>query len=139
MLVADHIAQLPDDRKALIKAIHEIILSCDKSVVASVEPMMGMTMIIYKATGFFKYGLASGKIHMSLHVLPIYGSKELHQRYETLLKDASFQKGCINFKTEKEMPVAVVKKLIKDCAPIDLLKIREEQLKKKAKSKAVKK
>ena len=94
---------------------------------------MGKEMIIYNAPGIFKYGLSSVKNYMSLHVLPIYGSTTLYEKYKRLLKEANFQKGCINFKNKDEMPLNIVKDLIADCSKIDLLAIREKQLKSKSK------
>jgi len=90
-------------------------------------------MIIYNAPGIFKYALSSVKKHMSLHVLPMYGSPVIYEKYKALLKDASFQKGCINFKNHDEMPLDIVKDLITECAAIDLLAIREKYLAGKAK------
>ncbi len=119
------------ERQNILTKIHEAILENDKSVEAIVEPMMRIEMIIYKAKGSMKYGLASVKNHLSLHLLPIYGSQLLHAKYKALLPNANFQKGCINFKNEDEMPIDIVKQLICDCAPIDLVKIREDYLKAK--------
>ncbi len=95
--------------------------------------MMGKEMIIYNAPGTFKYGLSSVKNYMSLHVLPMYGSPIIYEKYKGLLKEASFQKGCINFKSKDEMPLKIVKDLITDCSKIDLLAIREKYLKSKSK------
>ena len=82
-----------------------------------------------------KYGLSSVKAYISLHLLPIYGSPALHAKYKTLLPKASFQKGCINFQSAEEMPPGILKKLITECSQIDLVKIREEYLAAKKKSK----
>jgi hypothetical protein len=101
--------------------------------------MMGKDMIIYNAPGTFKYGLASVKNYMSLHVLPMYGYPVIYEKYKAQLKDASFQKGCINFNNAAEMPLKIVKELITDCAKIDLRALRDEQLKARAKKTAVKK
>ena len=76
-----------------------------------------------------KYGLASVKNYMSLHILPIYGSTILHSKYKALLHKANFQKGCINFINESDMPINIIKALIVDCSNIDLLKMKEEYLK----------
>jgi hypothetical protein len=95
--------------------------------------MMGKEMIIYNGPGFFKYGLSSVKNYMSLHVLPIYGSTTLYEKYKRLLKEANFQKGCINFKNKGEMPLSIVKDLIADCSKIDLRALREKQLRSKSK------
>lgn len=118
-------------RQGILKKIHKIIIENDKNVMAAIEPMMGKEMIVYKDRGLMKYGLASVKNYMSLHVMPVYGSKTLYSRYKTLLNKANFQKGCINFKDEVEMPLEIVQKLITDCSTVDLVKIREEYLKQK--------
>jgi len=128
MTAKEFISKQPLERQGLLTGIHESIVESDKTVKVIVEPMMGKEMIVYKAPGIFKYGLSSVKNYMSLHVMPIYGSPALHSKYKELLPAASFQKGCINFKNEKEMPLEIVKQLIEDCSKIDLLKIREEYM-----------
>jgi len=75
------------------------------------------------------------KNYMSLHVLPMYGSTIIYEKYKELLKDANFQKGCINFKNKDEIPLKIVKDLIADCSKIDLRAIRENYLKSKSKKK----
>ena len=131
MNIESFLSELPLTEQNIFKNIHQIIISADKSVTAVIEPMMGKEMIVYKAKGMMKYALASTKNHMSLHVLPIYGSQPLHSKYQSLLNKASFQKGCINFKSQDEMPLEIVKQLFMDCSTIDLQKIREEYLNQK--------
>lgn len=123
------ISNQPPERQNILTNIHETIIGNDKSVKSEIGSMMGKVMIVYKGKGFMKYGLASVKNYMTLHVLPIYGSTLLHTKYKTLLNKASFQKGCINFKNESDMPLEIVKELIVDCSTIDLLKMKEEYLK----------
>jgi hypothetical protein len=125
----NYISSQPADRQEVLSAIHSIILEHDKTVVAVVEAMMRQEMIVYKCNGVMKYGLAGVKKYMSLHLLPIYVSKPLFDKYQALLDKASFQKGCINFETGEQMPLNIVKQLITDCSKIDLAKIREDQLK----------
>jgi len=131
MDVKEYISKQPPARQNVLAKIHAIILAADKTVKAEVEHMMGKEMIVYKGKGYMKYALASVKNYMSLHVLPIYGSTALHSKYKILLKKTDFQKGCINFDSEDEMPLDIVKQLMTDCSSIDLLKIREEYLKSK--------
>jgi hypothetical protein len=133
MTIEAFIAAQAPERQPLLLAIHNIIITKDKTVTATIAPMMGKEMIIYNAPGTFKYGLASVKNYMSLHVLPMYGSAVIYDKYKALLTKAAFQKGCINFKHEDEVPLKIVKQLITDCAKIDLRKIREEYLKSKKK------
>jgi hypothetical protein len=129
--IKNYILSQPADRQKLLADIHSIILDKDKTIIPEVSPMMGKDMIIYKANGIMKYGLAGVKKYMSLHILPIYGSKALHAKYEALLHSANFQKGCINFESSQEMPLDIVKQLFEDCAKVDLAKIREAYLKEK--------
>jgi glycine/serine hydroxymethyltransferase len=126
--IKNYILAQPADRQSILSDIHSIILDKDKSVTSEIEPMMGKEMIIYKANGMMKYGLAGVKNYMSLHVLPIYGSKTLFEKYKSLLTRANFQKGCINFDTAEKMPLDIVRQLISDCSKVDLKKIREDQL-----------
>ena len=131
MSIPEFISTQPEERQELLSQLHEIIIKNDKTVSPEIAPMMGKEMIIYNAPGSFKYGLASVKNYMSLHVLPMYGSTVIYEKYKALLKDASFQKGCINFKSKEEMPLKIVKELIGECSKIDLRALREEYLKAK--------
>jgi hypothetical protein len=133
MSISEFISTQPADREELLSSLHEIIMQKDKTVTPVIGTMMGKEMILYNAPGTFKYGLASVKNYMSLHVLPMYGSPVIYEKYKALLKDASFQKGCINFKSKEEMPLNIVKNLIEDCSKIDLRALREEYLKSKSK------
>lgn len=131
MEVEKYIARQPADRQTILSNIHTTIIENDKSVTAEAGPMMGKEMILYKGKGVMKYGLASVKNYISLHLMPIYGSKTLHSKYRKLLPLAKFQKGCINFNNEDEMPIEIVKELIIDCSSFDLAKMKEEYLKSK--------
>ena len=139
MLIEDYIATQTQERQQLLRDIHEIIVANDKTILPIVEPMMGKPMIVYKSKGMMKYALASVKNYMSLHVLPIYGSSKLYDKYKTLFDKANFQKGCINFNNKKEMPLSIVRQLIIDCSSIDLNKIREEYLQSRKAAKVKKK
>ena len=136
--VKNYITGQPRDRQSVLSGIHSVIVEGDKTVIPVVKPMMGKQMIIYEDRSFMKYALAGVKNYMSLHVLPMYGSKVLFSKYQKLLPAAKFQKGCINFNTAEEMPLEIVRQLIWDCSTIDLLKIRENYLNEKKQSKAKK-
>ena len=133
-----YITQQPAERQGVLTALHKVIVENDTTVTPVVEPMMGKEMIMYKGRGMMKYALASVKNYMSLHVLPMYGSAILYNKYKALLPAANFQKGCINFKNASEISLEEIKHLIIDCSNIDLVKIREDYLASK-KTKAVKK
>ncbi len=130
-VIEKFISKQPVERQNILRGIHNIIVDEDITVSPEIEKMMGKEMIVYKAKGIMKYALSSVKNYMSLHAMPIYGSQELFKKYRLLLPDAGFQKGCINFRNDNEMPLPGVRELIRDCSGIDLAKMREEYLKKK--------
>jgi len=131
MEIEVYIISQPTDRQKILSEIHKAIIENDKSVIAKVELMMGKEMIVYKGKGVMKYALSSMKNYISLHLMPIYGSITLYSKYKSLLPLANFQKGCINFNNENEMPIETVRELIIDCSSFDLTKMREEYLKSK--------
>ena len=128
MLISKFISIQLNDRQDLLTKIHEIILEEDKTIKTEVKAMIGKEMIVYNASAIFKYGLSSVKNYMSLHVMPMYGSITLYSKYKAILPNAKFQKGCINFKNEEEVPLEIVRQLIHDCSGIDLLAIKESYL-----------
>jgi len=130
MTIEEYLNQQPDDRQAIMRALHNTIIGIDKNVQAAIEPMMGKEMILYKERCYMKYGLASVKNHMSLHCMPIYMNPKLHDQYASYLPHAKFQKGCINFDSAEQMPVQVVSDLITDCAAIDIAAMLEKRKKK---------
>jgi hypothetical protein len=89
--------------------------------------MMGKEMILDKERGCFKYGLASVKNYMSIHVMPIYMNTPLHTKYRQLLPGAEFQKGCINFKDAVDMPIDVIRQLFADCSKISIAAMLERR------------
>jgi len=131
MTISKFISKQSADRQKLLSGIHETIIQTDKSIKPVVEPMMGKEMIVYKSSGIFKYGLSSVKNYMSLHAMPIYASYPLYSKYKSLLTNAKFQKGCINFKSETDIPLDILKQLIEDCSKIDLQKIKAEYIRSK--------
>jgi hypothetical protein len=120
MTIPEFLAALPADRQQLMNELHDTIVATDPNVTCSIKPMMGKEMIMYEEGNYMKYALASAKSHMSLHCLPMYMHPELHAKYAALLPDAKFQKGCINFTDDAEMPIATVAALVADCAPINV-------------------
>jgi hypothetical protein len=131
MSITEFISGAPDERQVILTALHEAIMANDSTVIPVVKPMMGKEMILYEERCYMKYGLASTKQHMSLHCLPMYMNPALHQQFEKLLPDAKFQKGCINFKDEVDLPVAILAKLIVECSSISIATMLENRKKKK--------
>jgi hypothetical protein len=129
MTTAEYISQQTPERQKLLTSLHEIILKTNKKVTAEVAPMMRQEMIQYKIKNYFIYGLAAGKNHMTLHLLPMYMHKPIHEQYSKLIKKAKFQKGCINFNDASEMPLDIAKQLLTDCAKIDMVAVMEKRRK----------
>lgn len=131
MQIVEFINSMPAERQATLTAIHKLILAHDPSVTPAVKPMMGKEMILYEERScYMKYGLASVKGYMSLHCLPMYMNPPLHQKYEKLLPDAKFQKGCINFKDGEEVPEPVLAQLIDECSAISIAELLEKRKRK---------
>lgn len=127
MTAEDYFSKQEPQRGKLLTEIHSIILETDKTVVAAVGTMMGKEMILYKERGYFKYGLASVKNYMSMHIMPIYGGSPLHSRYLELLPAAEFQKGCINFRDAAEVPLDILRRLFADCANVSIAALLEKR------------
>ncbi len=130
MTVAEYLSNQAPDRAEALTAIHDMVMETNKKLAADVSKMMGADMIIYTLKKQFVYALGSGKKHMSLHVLPMYMVKTIHEKYEKLFPKAKFQKGCINFSHANEMPPAVVHQLLTECAQVDMQSIMENRKKK---------
>jgi hypothetical protein len=131
MSITEFINGAPGERQAILTALHEAIIANDPTVTPVVKPMMGKDMILYEERCYMKYGLASAKQHMSLHCLPMYMTPALFPKFEKLLPDAKFQKGCINFKDETEMPLAAIAEIITTCSAINIAEVLENREKKK--------
>jgi hypothetical protein len=131
MTVEEFIAKQEAARKEAISSIHSIIVKNNKRVKPEVDKMMGQEMIQYKLGGIFMYGLGGGKSHMSLHLLPMYGTPSIYTKYIKLLDKAKFQKGCVNFTKPEQMPLKIVEGLIKDCAKCEEVIIEKFKLRHK--------
>ena len=133
MDITDFINGALGERQAFLNALHETIMANDPTVIPVVKPMMGKEMILYEERSYMKYGLASAKNYMSLHCLPMYMNPALHQQFEKLLPDAKFQKGCINFNDQADMPLTVLTKIIADCSAISIAAMLEKRKNKSSK------
>jgi uncharacterized protein YdhG (YjbR/CyaY superfamily) len=123
MQVENYINRQDPGRHEILRKIHNLIVKTNPKVTFHIEPMMGKEIISYKLEGFFIYGLASPKNHMSLHLMPIYCSKDLHAKYSKLLTEVKFQKGCINFKSADDIPLDLLENLLMDSALFDYISV----------------
>jgi hypothetical protein len=130
MTVTEYISSVPAERQAILTTFHEAILANDPTVIPVIKPMMGKEMILYEERSYMKYGLASTKNYMSLHCLPMYMNPALHAKYEGLLPDAKFQKGCINFTDGEALPLKTLTALIAECSAISIAAMLENRKRK---------
>lgn len=130
MNAADYISQAPAERQVTLTTVHETILANDPHVIPVIKLMMGKEMILYEERGYMKYALADTKKHLSLHCLPMYMNPAIHVKYESLLPEAKFQKGCINFTKGDDLPTAILAALIVDCSSINIADLLEKRKKK---------
>ena len=125
----EFISTAPEERQVFLTTLHETVVANDPTVIPVVKPMMGKEMILYEEKSYMKYGLASTKSHISLHCLPMYMNPALHEKFQKLLPNAKFQKGCINFKDEAAMPVAILARVIADCSAVNIAEVLEKRKK----------
>jgi hypothetical protein len=129
MTVPEFLENQSTGRKGILSSIHSIILEEDRTVLGEVGRMMGKEMILFKERGYMKYGLAGVKNYMTMHIMPIYGSVPLYTKYQKLLPDTEFQKGCINFRTAADVPLEILHRLFADCAKISIALMLENRKK----------
>ena len=130
MTIDEYIAMQTPERRELLSSIHKIILNTNKKMTTEVAKMMGVETIQYKTNNYFTFGLASNKNYMSLHLMPMYMCKPIHEKYSKLLTKAKFQKGCINFNNADEIPLNIAEQLLAECAKIDIPAMLENRKKK---------
>jgi len=130
MTVDEFLNLQPMERQPIMTALHHIIITGDHTVVPVVEAMMGKEMIIYKERCYMKYALSGVKKYMSFHCMPIYGSAALPAKYAGLLPGAKFQKGCINFNSITDLPIAIAGDLISDCSKVSIVDMLENRKRK---------
>ncbi len=139
MTPKEYLDSLPEDRRKVISELREYILKADPLVKEVVGTMMGKEMLMYCQKDVMKYALSSVKNYMSLHSMVMYGSSirfgggGLREKFEKLLPKATFQKGCVNFKSAAELPLETAKKFIEAMAKVEYPpKEFKESLEKKA-------
>ena len=121
--VEDYLAELPEDRRAAISAVREVILA---NLPAGYEERMQYGLIGYVvphslyAAGYHCdpkqplqfAGLGSQKNHMSLYLMCIYGNSSMldwfREAYLATGKGLDMGKACVRFKKLDDLPLDVV-------------------------------
>lgn len=118
--VTGYLESLPDDRRKALEAVRAAI---KKKLPAGYEEGIlygGISWFVPKARLATTYNgqplvlatIVSQKSYMSLHLMSVYGDKQLHDdfvgAYEASGKKLDMGKGCIRFKKLDDLPLDVV-------------------------------
>lgn len=116
----EYLDTLTETERKVLEQFGKVILQHDKSVLESVGRIMGPNPTLnYNEQDVFKYGLAVTKSHISFHSLVMYSNPALMDDLKAKLDKVKFQKGCINFKSLDDFPLAVFKEHMKASAKVD--------------------
>jgi hypothetical protein len=127
--VEEYLNQLPDDRRAAISAVRDVIL---KNLPKGYEEVINWGMITYQVP-FELYAntyngqplcyasLASQKTHMSVYLMCVYGGKDIEswfrEEFRKSGKKLDMGKSCVRFKKLEDLPLNVIGKAIKKVSP----------------------
>jgi uncharacterized protein YdhG (YjbR/CyaY superfamily) len=120
--VKDFLAALPEDRRAVLTRVHEVI----RTAAPELEPAVAGNMIGY---GPFHYRYASGregdtyvvalasqKRHVSLYLNAVVDGAYVAEANADRLGKVSVGKSCIRFKALDDLDLAVVAELVRTAA-----------------------
>lgn len=132
MEIDQYIAKLSATEQEVIHQFRKAIVENDQAISEDFGKFMSNpNAFSFNEQGVFKYGLTVAKNYISFHSLVIYTNPELMEELKLKIPKAKFQKGCINFKTLDEFPVAVLAEHIQISSKIDFSPVINRYLKKK--------
>ena len=132
-----YLASLPEDRRAAIRAVREVILA---SLPAGYEEGMQYGMIgyyvplsrfpdTYNGQALGVAALASQKQYMALYLSAVYGDPKAQasfiERYRASGKKLDMGKSCVRFKRLEDLPLEVVGDTIAACSVDRLIELHE--------------
>ena len=131
--VAAYLAELPEDRRAAVESVRQVIL--DHLPEGVVETMAwGMISYVvpletfadtYNGEPLVHTALANQKQHMSLYLNGIYGDEAIRERFEddyrATGKRYDVGKSCVRFRQLDDLPLNVVAKAIEATSVEDLI------------------
>jgi|688.fasta_scaffold710222_2 hypothetical protein len=141
--VEEYLAKLPDDRRAALVAVRNVILD---NLDPDIEERMSYGMIGYAVphsvypAGYHcdpkmplpVAGLASQKGHMSLYLMSLYGDPKLKEWFETEYlktgKKLDIGKSCVRFRKLDDLPLALIGKAFKKTNAKAYIRLYEETL-----------
>jgi uncharacterized protein YdhG (YjbR/CyaY superfamily) len=122
--VEQYLAELPDDRRAALEEVREVILA---NLPEGYQESMNWGMISYeiplerypgsynkKPLGYA--ALASQKNHMAVYLMNIYGSEDsaasFEAQYRATGKRYDVGKSCVRFRTIEDLPLELIGRTI---------------------------
>jgi hypothetical protein len=127
--VEAYLGQLPEDRRAALSAVRDVIL---KNLPKGYEEVMNWGMITYQIP-LERYpntyngqplcyaALASQKNHMAVYLMCAHGSKEIEtwfrEEFRKAGKKLDMGKSCVRFRKLEDLPLDVIGKAIKKVSP----------------------
>jgi hypothetical protein len=124
-----YLAELPEDRRAAVSAVREVIR---KNLPKGYEEVINWGMITYQIP-LERYSetqngqplcyaaLASQKNHMAVYLMCVYGSKEIEAWFRDEFRKAGKKldmgKSCVRFKKLEDLPLNVIGKAVKRVSP----------------------
>jgi uncharacterized protein YdhG (YjbR/CyaY superfamily) len=121
---ADYIANLPDDRRAAVEKLDQLI----RKAAPKLKPHVSGGMLGY---GPYRYKYASGregessvialasqKNHISVYICATDGGEHLPERNKDRLGKVSVGRGCIRFKKIEDLDLEAMRDLVKEAAAL---------------------
>ncbi len=118
--VADYIAELPEDRRATISTVRDVILqnlpegyaeTVQNGMIGYVIPLASYP-VTYNKQPLLYAALAAQKNYTSLYLMGIYGDAEAErwfvEEYRATGKKLDMGKSCVRFKTLADLPLGLV-------------------------------
>jgi hypothetical protein len=127
--VEAYLDQLPEDRRAAISAVRDVIVT---NLPKGYEEVVNYGMIAYQiplahypntynGQPLLYAALASQKNHMAVYLMCVYGSKEIEswfrEEFRKAGKKLDMGKSCVRFKKLDDLPLAVIGQAIKKVSP----------------------
>jgi uncharacterized protein YdhG (YjbR/CyaY superfamily) len=118
--VEDYIAELPEDRRATISTVRDVILqnlpegyaeTVQNGMIGYVIPLASYP-VTYNKQPLLYAALAAQKNYTSLYLMGIYGDAEAErwfvEEYRATGKKLDMGKSCVRFKTLADLPLGLV-------------------------------
>jgi hypothetical protein len=127
--VEEYLAELPEDRRAIISTIRNVIL---KNLPKGYEEAMNWGMITYHIP-LARYpttyngqplcyaALGAQKNHLAIYLMCVYGHKEteawFREEFRKAGKKLDMGKSCVRFRKLEDLPLQVIGQVIKKVPP----------------------